>query len=284
MLDQNVTVEDVEVGGTLGVFKISQLTGSAFQEACLQKNDGNDNTGLRLHHGSHVACLFIKHLTSLVKDKHLLELGCGTGLLGLFTARDCEVGSILLTDGNDGAITLAMRNMHSIIQDSSVLDTISCSQLAWGHDQAQLFMRNRRPFEMLIGCELMYYNTEPTALLETVQDLLSDDGLFIHAHVFRRQGQEQELMDAFTAHGYITVEVKIESFIPQCEIEVHPEWYKVRCLVSGTSITIANMQSMNCQFEFIPFLVEQDDADESDEDDEPQIRMSAEALAALMNS
>ena len=90
-------------------------------------------------------------------------------------------------------------------------------------------------FDVVIGCELFYYRTSVQDLLYTVLQLTDSSGIFIHSHVFRRQGQDMEMIEYLGGHGWITAEIPVQLFIDSDEFEHHPEWYGVHCLVSGPS-------------------------------------------------
>jgi SAM-dependent methyltransferase len=99
----------------------------------------------------------------------------------------------------------------------------------------------RGHFDIVIGCELMYYRTDPRELLSTVLDLTNRNGLFIHSHVLRRLGQGQTMIDFLAAAGWDTLEIPVVDFISKEELGHHPEWYSVRCLISGPKELIAKM-------------------------------------------
>lgn len=90
-------------------------------------------------------------------------------------------------------------------------------------------------FDVVIGCELFYYRTSVHDLLYTVLQLTDSSGIFIHSHVFRRQGQDMEMIEYLGNHGWITAEIPVQLFIGTEELEHHPEWFGVQCLVSGPS-------------------------------------------------
>jgi hypothetical protein len=54
---------------------------------------------------------------------------------------------------------------------------------------ADLLKANAGSFDVAIACELMYFRTDVFSLMQTVLEL-TGNGLFLHAHLFRRYGQE----------------------------------------------------------------------------------------------
>ena len=256
--------EIIDFGPLSGQKNILQFSGEAFHRACLQVNSKtSDNTGLRIHPGAHVATRFLLKHSDLIHDKKVCELGCGTGVYGLISTRGGNVSShISLTDGNPETVKIASQNVAELASDSNSAK-ISCSQLLWGSDDsineliesvsgylkknAFTVGEDFKPvnldcssssstqlyFDVIIGCELFYYRTNVEELLYTVLKLTNSTGIFVHSHVFRRCGQDAEMMKYFSDHGWITLEIPVQQFIDSKELEEHPEWLNVHCLVSG---------------------------------------------------
>lgn len=105
------------------------------------------------------------------------------------------------------------------------------------------------PFsDVVIGCELFYYRTNVEELLYTVLQLTDSKGIFIHSHVFRRPGQDSELINYLFLHGWITVEIPVQLFVEEKELADHPEWYGVHTLISGPEDRVNRlMESRNRQ-------------------------------------
>lgn len=240
MADKNIVYDEIELGRSMGILSVYQLSGIASNSACLRVNSNScDNTGLRMYFGAYVACQFVtKHLHDLLIDKNVCEIGCGVGVLSVITARDCRVKSIILTDGNDDALELAAMNIARIKNIN-----ISTANLKWGAEYVDLFMATRLPYDIVLGSELMYYSIDVSTLLATVQSLLTENGLFFHAHIFRRHGSEQDLIDAHERQGWKCLEVPVTHFIAKEELQQQSEWYKVRCLVSGMKETLNTLLS-----------------------------------------
>lgn len=240
MTDKEIVYDEIELGKNMGFLNVYQWSGKSSNEACLQINSSaSDNTGLRMYFGSYVACQFItKHLHDFLCGKTVCEIGCGIGVLSIITARDCSVKSIVLTDGNDDALELAALNIANV----KGVD-ISIAKLEWGANEVNTFMTTRIPYDIVLGSELMYYSVDVSSLLCTVQSILTKDGLFFHAHIFRRCDSEQDLIDAHDRIGWRCLEVPLTQFIAKDELRQQSEWYKVRCLVSGTSVSISQLLS-----------------------------------------
>lgn len=101
--------------GPLGPTAVYQVSGSEFQNACLQANSvDSDNTGYRLHGGAYVAIRAIAKLPFLFEGKRVLELGTGSGVVGIVASKLSPLASIALTDGNARALDIARMNAKSV--------------------------------------------------------------------------------------------------------------------------------------------------------------------------
>jgi predicted nicotinamide N-methyase len=268
--------EEVDFGKGIGLKNICQLTGHAHQIACLQVNSKDtDNTGLRIHGGAHVAIRFLLKYPEFIQNKRVCELGCGTAVVGLLGTNGGIIPShLVLTDGNIEAVTIASQNVEQLAMVPNI-SKISCQQLLWGSKlnveemveslssffdkdsmnklndsnidtnviNTNLTREKSTPnhFDVVLGCELFYYRTNIQDLLTTVLHLTDKLGIFIHSHVFRRPGQDSELIDYLNKYNWITLEIPINSFIDEEELFNHPEWYNVHCLISGTKERMQNI-------------------------------------------
>lgn len=269
-------IETIDFGPLSGITDIIQLSGEAFQCACLQANSTiDDSTGLRMHGGAHVAVRFILGHPHLIKDMKVCEVGCGTGVYGLIGTRGGTIcAHLALTDGNSAAVAIALQNTDQLVSLMNALK-VSCKKLLWGSEdcvdeflgslgtvpsqhrnevdeqsakvvassgsfltipdagQKDTVTSMSGHFDVVIGCELFYYRTNIDELLCTVLRLTNNTGLFIHSHVFRRSGQDIELIEYLSQKNWITAEIPVQRFVDQNELDEHPEWFNVHCLVSG---------------------------------------------------
>mmetsp|Transcript_21241 Transcript_21241/g.20558 ORF Transcript_21241/g.20558 Transcript_21241/m.20558 type:complete len:316 (-) Transcript_21241:12-959(-) len=263
-------LEEVDFGKGVGLKNICQFTGHAHQRACLQVNSKDiDNTGLRIHGGAHVAIRFLLKYPEFIQSKRVCELGCGTAVVGLLGTNGGIVSShLVLTDGNIEAVTIASQNVEQLATVPNV-SRILCQQLLWGsklyvdemvESLSSFFNKDSinniknnvntdlprerstpNPFDVVLGCELFYYRTNIEDLLTTVLHLTDNSGIFIHSHVFRRPGQDTELINYLNTYNWITLEIPIKSFIDEDELSNHPEWYNVHCLISGPKERMQNI-------------------------------------------
>ena len=271
--------EIIDCGAGAGLISVYELTGEAFNNACLQRNSTDcDNTGLKIHAGAHVAIRFIRTLKGLLNERRVVELGTGIGIVGLSVARTCNAASLVLTDGNPNAIAITNKNIFS----TGLQDQIHAVELSWGHVSPD-FRCGLHETDVVLGCELMYYKTDVRSLVETVSDLLASDGIFIHAHHFRKEGLDSELADVLAEFGYETVECAPSMFLTSAEQSDHPEWLKIRCLISGRSDFIANIRlRYNYLKSFVPGT-EGDGSESDDVDEPPEITLDAAAMLKYLS-
>ena len=117
--------------------------------------------------------------------------------MGILARKNLDLEKIVLTDGSPDACTLAKLNIKTNITDA---ENIDCCQLLWGLPETdmEVFLGNEnatRSFDIVLGSDLMYYRTAVSELISTVMSLTRHTGLFIHAHIFRSQGQDTEMID-----------------------------------------------------------------------------------------
>lgn len=235
--------EEDYFGEKLGYIPLQQLTATNFHHECAKREEKDavgDNTGLRLYSGAHVAIRQLASLSSLLDNMSIIELGCGVGGMGLIGSQLSNYNRLVLTDAEQKTVEGAQVNAQLICSHCGLmdrLDKIHFSPLSWGNTESALSIVNTvnegKPFDVVLGCELTYYRTDMSALVSTVMALTKSSGLFIHAHLFRGAGQEQQLIDLFSSHHWMTYELPHRSFISEVELRHHPEWFRMRALVSG---------------------------------------------------
>ena len=111
--------ESYHFGPLVGEVQITQLRSVAFNEQCLSvTSTDNDATGLRMHAGANVCIRFLATFCQnvLSSSKTCVELGCGTGVVGLAAARSAKhlIKNLILTDGDERALRLATLNAEVI--------------------------------------------------------------------------------------------------------------------------------------------------------------------------
>lgn len=274
MVDNSVECEEMEeyFGERLKNVKFYQFSYQQFQLDCLSKNSTSyDSTGKRLYAGGHVGIRFLQFLSPIVNHKALLELGCGTGIIGLSLLLEDPISSpakLLLTDGALPTLQITEKNVQKILSTSSSSCSVTIQELLWGNTShlTQALQYNCSKFyDIIIGCELMYFSTDIPLLFSTINGLMDrEEGIFVHVHHFRRDQQETEMIEECQKYDWITVEVSKSNFISRKELDQHPEWYQIRALITGRKAAVERIvEAMK-----IPFILFTPQMPEDDEDEE----------------
>lgn len=245
-------------GDIAGWHSLYQIKYSRFNSLC-QQGVGSDYTGLRLYAGAHVAIRFLVSFPKLLEGKAVIEIGSGIGAVGLITFKCVNMKKLVLSDAEESALSLCRRNVEQIFNQPSkdgdknfnrLLTNqipITCEVLRWTSEgeYVRTFINRANSgafFDVVIGCELMYYRTNVIELLSTVLNLLGGStGIFMHAHLFRKYEQPQQMIDFLSSHDWITFQVPPKSFISAKELADHPEWYRVHSLISGPRVLLDHM-------------------------------------------
>jgi SAM-dependent methyltransferase len=141
-----------------------------------------DATGNRVWMG---ALLLIESLQSLkvyLENRHVLELGCGTGIAGLAVAQVFRPQRIILTDNSEAALDLCRRNL--VLNASPVKeDVVEITQLEWGVGIASSCWKES--LDTVLATDVLYDLGSLLPLLTTVSGILVPGGHFILSHVPR---------------------------------------------------------------------------------------------------
>ena len=255
-------LEEIYFGERLGYLSSYQLSPQLHHQSCLSINSTiHDSTGLRVYAGCHVMIRFlVAYGDELVRNKRVVEVGSGVGLLGLVGMSLTEPSMLVCTDGEQEALCIIDKNIDILYRDVPLRQESTCSrQLLWGDEQmiADVLISpssssscdpestsscsRSRAFDVVIGCELMYYRTDIQSLVDTVLKLTGEGGIFVHGHLFRAPNQEQHLIQCLRVLGWDTVEAPVSEFIDAAELDHHIEWYRVRCLVSAPSVVTSHL-------------------------------------------
>ncbi|KAF1987891.1 hypothetical protein K402DRAFT_329240 [Aulographum hederae CBS 113979] len=121
---------------------------------------------------------------SFVKDKNILELGAGTGLISILCARHLVARYVLATDG-DAGVSDAL-NTNLFLNDLEGGQNIRTGVLRWGHNVEDLLTEHMQDsvVDVVLGADITYDASVIPSLLATFLDL------------FRKNAALQVLMSA----------------------------------------------------------------------------------------
>lgn len=93
---------------------------------------GSGTTGLRTWEAALAMSeyLMTKDGRALIRNKKVLELGAGTGLLSILCAKYLEAGRVVATDGDEGVVEAL--NTNVFLNGLEGLESMDTSQLLWG--------------------------------------------------------------------------------------------------------------------------------------------------------
>ena len=142
----------------------------------------------------------------------VLELGTGTGAVGLFAA-GCGARSVVLTDTDASLCSLAAENWRSnrdALPDGTLVTT---QRYRWGEPIDAL----GGPFDLCVGSDVTYEPRAHGALLRTLSTLLEIDGaappriLLAHQHrpltsALKREGCLEHLIEEARRRGLVVRE------------------------------------------------------------------------------
>ena len=277
-----VELEEADFGDKLGIRSLYQISALQHHQQCLSSNTsiGGDATGLRAYCGSHVVTRLSAAYSRLLDGKNIVELGCGIGVCGLIGTSFSKPSLLVLTDGQERSGHIVEMNIDYVKQseDSHIANVPTLyRRLLWGdgdateqilHDLSRSLKPNSTFYDIVLGCELMYYNTDVEVLVQQVMALTKGQGLFIHGHLFRGQGQEKELITVLAAHQWSTLEIPHKDFISSEEMKHHIEWYRARPLISGPNEVIAQLAQEHPTWrefkEELTYDCEEEDTDNAD--------------------
>nr|OQO31876.1 hypothetical protein B0A51_00882 [Rachicladosporium sp. CCFEE 5018] len=135
---------------------------------------GSLTTGFRtweaaLHLGSY---LLSANGESLVKDKSVLELGCGTGFLSILCAKQLGASHVTATDGDQGVVEQLKDNLF--LNDLDDGKKVYSSVLKWGHGLQGTWVEDdfeAHPYDTVIGADITYDKAAISALVNTIRML-----------------------------------------------------------------------------------------------------------------
>ena len=109
---------------------------------------------------------------SWLEQKTVVELGCGTGLASIATAK-LGASLVLATDGNPNVVKLANEN----IQCNQVDEMVKATTLQWGFLDA---VEYTNVADVVIGSDLTYNSGTWRLLAETLSTILKPGGIVVY--------------------------------------------------------------------------------------------------------
>ena len=162
-------------------------------------------TGLRTWEASLHLGQYLCANPSLVRNKQVLELGAGTGYLGILCAKHLGAERVVVSDGSDDVINnLADGFFLNGLQGS---DRIAPMYLKWGHalvDTEEAAWNGGRNVDVVLGADITYDASVIPSLVATLEELA---GLFkgvaiLIAATERNRATFQSFLDVCGNRGF----------------------------------------------------------------------------------
>ena len=176
-----------------------------------------DATGLRLW--SRCCRVLLEWLgqSDIVRGRSVVELGCGAcaALSSVLIEEPFCAAKATATDGHERVVALAKRNARG---------RFNVEELRWGDD-------TKLKADIIVGSELMYYNTPVELLVQTVDSVLSKDGAAFFCHVLRDATLPMRMVHACRRHHLDIMDVTHMKEIEEEDIGDDPLLWKVKLYV-----------------------------------------------------
>lgn len=149
-----------------------------------------EHTGRAVWFAGENLCAYCADNLEDFRDSTVLEIGSGTGVVGIGLAKalgDTDATNFVLTDGYETVIDSLRQNAARNLVSSAV----GCSRLLWGsEDVAALKLEHPQGFGRILGADLYYARGQESAidaLFATVAALLShEEGATFYLSCTRR--------------------------------------------------------------------------------------------------
>lgn len=144
-------------------------------------NTDPDLTGQILWPGCTLLLNWIDMHSDIFEGKSVIELGAGTAVCSIFIAKYGKASKVVATDGSDLVVELMDENLelHPDIKQCSA------KLLKWSTETARELVQETEKFDYVIGSEIAYNENCVEDLVNTIDELLKPDGLFIIGHIDR---------------------------------------------------------------------------------------------------
>jgi len=172
---------------------------------------------------------------SFLHEKRVLELGSGTGIVGMSVATCFSTNCVALTDGDEEAVDLLIQNLQNKSNlcdgtniNSKGLSRVKGTNLLWGSDadveeKFCNWCRSEWPstwtqdesiaFDILLAGDVLYKSQLPTLFFSTVKKYMAKDGVLYLCHVPRADVDQKVVKDAVNDANLVYEEMDLTNLI-----------------------------------------------------------------------
>lgn len=164
-----------------------------FQVRGLKRDLGQtlQSTGLTIWRASDHLNDFIHRNMDLFRHSTIIELGAGLGIVSILLDKLDLSKTIIASDGDDSTLKLLESNI--LLTKSNVVPR----KLVWGNGfDIESIKIEYNFFDMIIGADIIYEESQIPILLVTIKELLKPEGLFILAFARRNVPMNQVIKQA----------------------------------------------------------------------------------------
>lgn len=144
-----------------------------------------------------------------INPKNVLEVGAGTGWLGITVARNCDsIQHIVLTDSSHtGAVQWTESNVRAARQQGLPnMDGVEAVAMDWNEEEQVAKAMSMYEFDLMLGSDLIYSEDRIQPLVRTISTLIGHNSLkaprFLYAHTKGRMPEMDEIWEKeLRAHG-----------------------------------------------------------------------------------
>ncbi|XP_017050814.1 protein-lysine N-methyltransferase EEF2KMT [Drosophila ficusphila] len=150
---------------------------------------------------------YLLHHRDLIRGKNIVELGAGTGLLGILfklPALKLDVGEVLLTDGSEPCVQLMRENIALNFPDAPKEQIPQAEQLSW-NEVSEFPWESRKEVDVLLAADVIYDDTQFTALLGALDFFIKRRGDALETYVastVRNMDTLNKFMTQLELRGY----------------------------------------------------------------------------------
>jgi len=160
---QGMTISRSLAPNSMNPRKLRLIEGTA--DETISNVSGNDSTGRKIWDAGHSLSRLLTKNSYSLRGKQILELGSGTGIVGLTAA--AEGATVCLTDGARSLLPMLEANVEE--NDLQHRATVRCLQ--WGNEEEITAVASEGQFDMIIGSDLLYSPESFPELIDTLAAL-----------------------------------------------------------------------------------------------------------------